>query len=105
MSYSIELSPEAKNDLNSIFSYIAFQIPELNSLSNAEQQISRLEKGISALREFPNRYPLYKKESWHSIGIRIMPIDHYIVFYRVDQDKHVVYIYHILYNRRNLDTL
>lgn len=102
MSYTIELSPESQNELKNIFSYIAFQIPELHSLQNATQQIARLEKGIASLSEFPNRYPLYKKEPWYSIGIRIMPIDHYIVFYRVVQDKSTVYIYRILYNRRNI---
>ena len=56
MSYEIHLSKMAQSELNEIFSYIAFQIPQLSSLQNAEQQIARLEKGILELREFPLRY-------------------------------------------------
>lgn len=102
MSYEIHLSKMAQSELNEIFSYIAFQIPQLSSLQNAEQQIARLEKGILELREFPLRYRLYTEEPWHSMGIHIMPIDNYLVYYRVDVGTKIVYIYHILYNRRNI---
>ena len=67
MSYAIQMTEKAKNDLNDIFSYIAFQIPQLNSLQNAEQQILRLEKGIYSLDELPSRFPLYAEEPWHSM--------------------------------------
>ena len=100
MSYAIQMTEKAKNDLNDIFSYIAFQIPQLNSLQNAEQQILRLEKGIYSLDEVPSRFPLYAEEAWHSMGMRVMPIDNYIVFYRIE--KEAVYIYRILYKRRNV---
>ena len=100
MSYAIQMTEKAKNDLNDIFSYIAFQIPQLNSLQNAEQQILRLEKGIYSLDELPSRFPLYAEEPWHSMGMRVMPIDNYIVFYRIE--KEAVYIYRILYKRRNV---
>ena len=100
MSYAIQMTEKAKNDLNDIFSYIAFQIPQLNSLQNAEQQILRLEKGIYSLDELPSRFPLYAEEPWNSMGMRVMPIDNYIVFYRIE--KEAVYIYRILYKRRNV---
>jgi toxin ParE1/3/4 len=29
----------------------------------------------------PFRYQLYEKEPWHSKGLRVLPIDNYLVFY------------------------
>jgi toxin ParE1/3/4 len=29
----------------------------------------------------PLRYHLYKKEPWHSKGLRVLPVDNYLTFY------------------------
>lgn len=104
MSYEIHLSKMAQSELNEIFSYIAFQIPQLSSLQNAEQQIARLGNRISGLSDLPLRFRLHSEEPWRSMGIRVMPVDNYLVFYRVDEAAKEVYIYHILSNRRNIAT-
>lgn len=51
--YSIVYSPEAKNDLGSIYSYIAF---DLKVPDTAEGQINRIRKEIRALDFMPLRY-------------------------------------------------
>ena len=43
MIYSVKISKQAENDLRSIYEYIAF---ELQSLQNAQGQISRLDSNI-----------------------------------------------------------
>ena len=50
MSYSIVYSPEAYEDLRSIYKYIAL---DLLSDANAKSQIKRLRKAIRGLDTFP----------------------------------------------------
>ena len=105
MSYEIHLAQTAKDDLQEIFSYIAFQIPETNSLQNAEQQIQRLLKQIQTLNEFPNRYPVCSNERLHKRKVHLMPVDNYLVHYQVNQKASTVYVARIVSGRRNMDTV
>ena len=78
MSYTVEITAQAEEDIRSIFEYIAYK---LKSYQNAVGQIERLEKNILGLNEMPERYVIYAKEPWHSRGLRTMPVDNYLVFY------------------------
>lgn len=102
MSYKVQLAQTAKDDLQDIFSYIAFQIPELNSLQNAKYQIMRIEHAMQSLNDFPNRYPIASYGRLHENNVRIMPIDNYLMHYIVDDNTYVVHIVRILSNRRNI---
>ena len=102
MTYSVEIAARAEQDLRSIYEYIAY---ELQSAQNATAQLSRLEESISALDHMPDRYRRYDRESWLSRGWRIMPVDHYCVFYMPDHDKKIVYITRVLYGGRDIETV
>lgn len=51
----------------------------------------------------PERYQIYDKEPWKSRGLRVLPVDHYIVLYVVDHDDQIVTILRIMYVRRDRD--
>ena len=102
MSYRIHITDQADRDLRAIFEYIAF---ELGSMINAEGQLSRLEKGIFALKEMPERYRLYDLEPWHSLGVRRFPVDNYCVFYRPDPVTETVDVIRVIYSGRDIDTI
>ena len=102
MSYAVILSRRAFTDLDEIYDYIAI---ELQSAQNAAAQLARLEENIYALDQMPERYRRYEKEPWHSRGWRIMPVDHYCVFYMPDHDHKVVNIIRILYGGRDMETV
>lgn len=102
MSYTVVLSRRAFEDLNEIYEYIAY---ELQSVQNAAAQLTRLEESISALDQMPERFRRYQKEPWYSRGWRIMPVDHYCVFYMPDHDREVVNITRVLYGGRNFDAV
>ncbi|MEG3072496.1 MAG: hypothetical protein RQM92_18180 [Candidatus Syntrophopropionicum ammoniitolerans] len=36
---------------------------------------------INGLDEMPLRHKLYQNEPWHSKGLRVLPVDNYLVFY------------------------
>ncbi len=100
MIYEIEITEQADSDLRGIFEYIAF---ELQSPENANGQLKRLEKQILSLDMMPERHRKYEKEPWKSRGLRILPVDNYVVLYIPDNDRKVVTILRIMYNRRNID--
>ncbi len=100
MSYSIRITGEAEKDLREIYEYIAFS---LLSPQNAVAQLERLEKEISKLDEMPNRFRLYDKEPWYSRGLRIMPVDNFIVFYIPNEEIKVVTVIRVMYGGRNIE--
>ena len=100
MIYEVEVSRQADSDLRGIFEYIAF---ELQSPKNASGQLDRLEKQILSLNTLPERYQRYEIEPWKSRGLRILPVDNYVVLYIPDRDKKVVTILRVMYARRDID--
>lgn len=100
MRYDVQISNQAEADLRSIFEYIAF---ELQSVQNAVGQLDRLEKSILSLDQMPDRYRAYEKEPWHSRGLRVMPVDNYLVFYIPNHDTKVVNIVRVMYGGRDID--
>ena len=100
MIYEIEVSEQADSDLRGIFEYIAF---ELQALENASGQLERLEEQILSLDTIPERYRKYEKEPWKTRGLRVLPVDNYVVLYIPDSDEKVVTILRVMYAGRDID--
>ena len=100
MIYEVELSEQADSDLREIFEYIAF---ELQSPENVIGQLNRLEEQILSLDAMPKRYRKYEKEPWKSRGLRVLPVDNYVVLYIPDSNKKVVTILRVMYAGRDID--
>lgn len=100
MNYTVNISPQAEADLRAIFEYIAF---ERRSTANAVRQIQRLEESILSLDQMPNRYRAYTKEPWRSRGLRVMPVDNYLVFYIPDGAVQAVTVIRVMYGGRDMD--
>lgn len=56
------------------------------------------------LEEFPEKFRHYEKEPWRSRGLRVMPVDNYLVFYIPDQDTGIVTVIRIMYAGRDVDS-
>ena len=100
--YSVAYSSEAKDDLMSIYSYIAF---ELKMSDTAEKQINRIREKIRALNLMPARYSPVKWEPWKSMGMHCMPVDNLIVYYLVDENNSMVTVVRIFYGGRNVENI
>lgn len=100
MIYEVEVAEQADSDLRGIFEYIAF---ELQAPENARGQLERLEEQILKLDTMPERYRKYEKEPWKSRGLRVLPVDNYVVLYISDSDKKVVTILRVMYAGRDMD--
>lgn len=100
MMYEVETTDQAETDLREIYEYIAF---ELLSPDNASGQLVRLEAHIEGLGEFPEKFRRYDKEPWHDRGMRVMPVDNYLVFYILDEVAALVTVIRIMYAGRDVD--
>lgn len=100
MSYEIRMTPQAQNDLRGIFEYIAFT---LQSPQNAVGQLDRLEGSIDSLDQMPERFRVYDKEPWRSRNLRMIPVDHYLVFYIPNREEETVTIVRVMYGGRDID--
>ena len=100
MKYSIVLTEAAQADLSEIFKYIAV---ELQSVQNANSQLSRIEKAIASLDQMPERYRIYDKKNWRRRNMRIVPVDNYLVFYVPNQENRTVTVMRIMYGGRYID--
>lgn len=100
MIYEIELTKQAQADLEGIYEYIALT---LLSPENAEGQLERLEGSILSLDHMPLRFREYDTEPWRSKGVRIMPVDNYVVLYVPDGAKGMVTVIRVMYGGRDID--
>lgn len=99
MSRAVIYSDRARRDLRGIYEYIASRlcVPE-----TAKNQTGRIMKEIRSLQEMPLRYRVYEEEPWHSQGLRILPVDNYLVFYLLDEENHTVSVVRIMYGGRDI---
>lgn len=101
MIYEVITTDQADADLRGIYEYIAF---ELLSPDNAAGQLERLEEHIVGLEKFPKKFRHYEKEPWRSRGLRVMPVDNYLVFYIPDKDAGIVTVIRVMYAGRDVDS-
>ena len=100
--YSVIYSPAAWQDLRSIAAYISFA---LNAPAAAKRQVSRIRNDIRSLETLPLRYARVENSSWSEFGVRRMPVNRYLVFYRVDEASASVIILRIVYGGRDLNSI
>ena len=99
MIFDVSYSAEARQDLRDIYEYIAYEllVPE-----TAARQAERIMKAARSLEQIPMRYRLYEGEPWHSQGLRVLPVDNYLVFYLPDETNATVSIIRIMYGGRDI---
>ena len=100
MKYEVVISAQAEDDLREIFDYIAY---ELQAPLNAVNQLDRLEKNIFSLEFMPNRFRAFEREPWLSRGLRILPVDNFLVLYILDEISLTVTIIRVMYGARAVE--
>lgn len=98
MIFHVAYSAEARQDLRDIYQYIAY---ELLAPIAAAGQTENIMKAIQSLEQMPMRHRLYEEEPWHGRGLRVLPVDHYLVFYLPDEINATVSIIRIMYSGRD----
>lgn len=96
--YRIEISNEARSNLMSIYDHIAYM---LASPETAKKQYLRLEAGILSLKEMPERIKLVDFEPERSGGLHRLLVDHYSVFFVIENDT--VVVTNVLYSASDVE--
>ena len=100
MTFHVQISEQADRDLRGIFEYIAF---ELQAFENAVRQLERFEVAISRLDNMSKKFRRYDREPWYSRGLRVFPVDNYLVFYISDMKTKIVTVIRVMYGGRDVD--
>lgn len=100
--YTVTYSPEAMDDLRSIYYYIAFKLKEPDI---AKKLVDKIRNDIRKLDEQPERYAPVEWEPWKSMSMRKLPIGNYVVLYLTDNGQKKVSITRIFYGGRNIEKI
>ncbi len=102
MSYQVKFTPIAFAGLSLIFRRIGIYS---SSRENRDKRVASISKAIFSLDELPYRCPLLEKEPYHSQGIRKMPAEGYIVYYKVSERKKSVEIHAITHGKQDQEKI
>lgn len=94
MKYSVLIYPAAEKDLSEIKDYF------VNKLKTSPNPLfTKLLEKIDLIEENPLLFPLCMDPSLNQLGYRLIPIDNFLLFYRIDEG--IVQIHRFLYGKRN----
>jgi len=99
MTWTVYASELADRGLQEIETYIADVLLEP---ATAGKQIDRILTAMESLDHFPLRHRLYEHEPWHSLGLRVLPVDNYLILYLPDETTKTVMISHVIYGARDI---
>lgn len=97
-SYTLCYLPRAKKDLEDIFGYIC-----LDSPSRAALFLTRIDHALSRLARLPLAGFLPRDLYLKQKGYRLLVIRDYLVFYRVEKKR--VVIYRVIHGKRRYEFL
>ena len=100
--YHIDITEPAENDIIEAVNYIAEQL--LNP-SAAGKLLDDAERTIFSLSHMPHRYALVKEDDLARLGFRFVPVNNYLVFYIIREEKKTVVIQRFLYGRRDWENI
>ena len=97
--YDIIITPEAEDDLDRLFAYIAL---ELKAPETAFNYVHDIRSEFSTLSRMPKRFRIVDDEPWHSRGLRRMNARNFAAFFIVIEQEGTVFIQNVIYQKRDL---
>jgi len=96
--YKVRLMKKAYRDLDSIYSYIAYEklAPE-----NAKGQVDRIKAAVLGLDTLPQSHQDRLVGRYAGKGYKQLLVDNYITIFRIDETNKVVWVVTIQYQGRN----
>ena len=93
-SYRVKISPQAYEELDSIYKYIA---TNLSNPTAAINLVNEIETAILSLDEMPYRGATRKVGIYANAGYRQLFVENYTIVYRIDEGKRLVIIVTVRY--------
>lgn len=94
MNYVIDVAASAQRDLADAFDYIDLN---LKNPSAADKLVAIAWEKFRSLDTFPQRFSLVNDPFLSALGIRLIPVQNYLAFYKVDSSTQTVHILRFLY--------
>ena len=96
--YRVILTPDAEADLTEIKQYISvnLQAPETSL-----RYLTALRRDTAKLSFYPEKYQIMEEEPWKSRGLRFIKSKGFLIYYRIDEQAHTVYVLNYIYTRRD----
>ena len=101
-AYKIVVDFPAKQDLLDIRRYITNTLKEPVI---AKRIYTSIKAAILTLASTPMRQSIVREEPYTSLGVRVLSVENYTVFYIVDEPIKQVNVFRVLYNRRSWKNL
>lgn len=96
--YKIKITPQAREQLLEILSYVSNTLQEPVV---AEGLLNKLQESILSLEIMPKRISLVDEEPWKSHGVHKMPVKNFIVYFWINEELKEVHIIAVVYGRRD----
>ena len=96
--YTVDISKTAKEDIVSLFLYIAV---ELNAPETALIVKDTIKQSLFGLEHMPHKCSLVEDERLAILGYRKLLIKNYLAFFTIDEETKTVTVERILYVRRD----
>jgi len=100
MSYFLQITKTAENDLINAANYIEYSLK--NPIA-ADNFLDDIEKQINSLKDYPERHPIINDPVLSAWGIRLITVNNYIIFYAINGNT--INILRILYGKRDWITI
>jgi len=95
--HRVQYLPLALEDLKNIVSYIAFKLEAPRAAKNL---VNKIDKEIQKTAENPFRCHIYTPMGKLKYEYRILHVDNYSLFYKVDNEK--IEIHRVLYSQMDI---
>lgn len=99
-AWHVRLTYQAERDLDALYAYIAESLLEPET---AARQLARIVEGMEKLSYLPLRHRVYSHEPWRTRGLRMLPVDNYLVCYLPNEDAQMVQILRVMYNAMDVE--
>ena len=98
MSYTVRMTAKAEQDLIEAVDYIALTFFNPQA---ADELLHRVEDAVGKLTFISKKYKIVDDPILAAWEIRLIVVQRYLVFYRVDEEANTVIILRFLYVKRN----
>ncbi len=95
--YRVILTPDSEADLAEIKQYISIN---LQAPETALRYLAALRKDTAKLAFYPEKYQIMEEEPWKSRELRFLKSKGFLIYYRIDEQAHIVYVLNYIYTRR-----
>ena len=98
IKYDIIVTEKAKNEIDDIYNYIS---KSLMAEKAAENLVNKIENSILQLEDMPKLGSIIEIYKLRKYTYRKLIINNYVVLYRIDEERNIVYIARVVYGGRN----